>query len=462
MSGGLGISQRLTLGRKQSAAWAAAVLLTGSAFSATQIAPGLVGSYDTVRNASRIYLATQTATDSGGCLWCGWIKGTGATLVAPSSASAGGLVVSIDGGAYANAADSSFTYTLFTGLEDVEHYVVIKTGASSDIYLNKAGGNILNITGASPYVVLPRDWVYPGVADALGVAAGMTKANVANHTPARTKRGIYSTVSNISAARIRGNFQRLVVASNGASGFTDIWLSIDGAAPTKHTLSITPGIGGYAHQITGLSGLHTYTAWTNLTGCVFSIAGDGAHVDIGSKRQIHQFGDSTSTGSTGNHQGEVEIFRIGASCGYAALTAAINGQTVEGLDAALDTYLAALTVTAADVAVLAVGRNNLGGSWLASTDTALASCITKLINKGYGKIICRGVLPTGTRSSLYPTESGKIQTAVTAAADAKVVFCDISGTPAHDTVDGVHPNAAGYATIAAHLEPLYRTILGLA
>lgn len=162
MSGGLGISQRLTLGRKQSAAWAAAVLLTGSAFSAAQIAPGLVGSYDTVRNADRIYLATQTATDSGGCLWCGWIKGTGATLVAPSSASAGGLVVSIDGGAYANAADSSFTYTLFTGLDDVEHYVVIKTGASSDIYLNKAGGNILNITGASPYVVLPRDWVYPG------------------------------------------------------------------------------------------------------------------------------------------------------------------------------------------------------------------------------------------------------------------------------------------------------------
>lgn len=442
------------------AGWTPAVKLLGTAFSAAQIAPGFIGSYDLLRNADRNYLATNTATDSGGCLWSGWVKGTGATLAARASGSPNTLFVSVDGGAYVVAADSSFVHTLFSGLSDAEHYVCIRSGSTSDIYLDETAGNIFNITGgANTYLRMPRDWVYPGVPSSLSVAAGMTKANVANHTPTRTKRGIYSTVSNISAARVRGNFRSLIVASNGTNGFSEVWLSTDGAAPVKYTLPLTPGVGGHAYEITGLSGLHTYTAWTNVVGCVFSVAGDAAHVDIGSKRQIHQFGDSLTNGNT--VPGEVEILRMGASMGYAPLTAGISGQNIQELDAAMDTYLAALTVTSDDVAVMAVGRNNIGGAWMAATDTALASCITKLLTKGYGKIICRGVLPTANHSTTYPTESGKIQTAVTNAANAAVVFCDVSACPTFTTVDGTHMDAAGYATVAAFLEPLYRALLGL-
>lgn len=462
MSGGLGISQRLTLGRKQGAAWAAAVLLTGSAFSATQIEPGIMGSKDITTNAGRIYLSAASAgNNTGGTLWCGWIKGTGATLVANSGLSAGALVVSVDGGAYANAADVSFTYTLFSGLADAEHFVVIKIGASHgfDVYLNRTG-NILNVTGSGTYVMMPRDWVYPGVTDALGVAAGMTRANETNYAPARSKRSIYTNLSNVGSARIRGNFQKLIIASNGNSGFAEVWVSVDGAAPTKYALPLTPGVGGYCYELTGLSGVHTYAVWTNLSGIIFSAAGDGAHVDIGSKRQIHQFGDSITTGNTGNVQGEVDIFRIAAAMGYAALTAGVNGQTIEQLDTALDTYLAALTVTSDDVAILASGRNNYG-AWVEATDTAYSSLITKLVNKGYGKIICRGLLPDANRTLTYAAENGYIQALVTAAANVNVVFLAGSGCPAFGSGDNVHPNASGYATIAAYFDPLYRTILGL-
>lgn len=453
----------------QRAPWVPAAFVRGAAITAVQMEPGLMGSKNTALNANRIYLAAATGGDNtGGSLWCGFIKGTAATLLANSSSSAGAIVVSVDGGAYANAADSSFTYTLFTGLPDVEHYVVIKIGAAfgqDNVYLNKLGSpTILNITGSNPYLRMATDWVHTGVTNALSVASGMTVANVANYTPNRSKRGVYTGVSNIGSARIRGDFRTIFVASNGPAGLSSVYISKDGGTPVKHTLPLTPGTGGYIHAIKGLSGLHTYNVWTNVSGIIFGAAGDSPHVDIGAKRQMHQFGDSTTNGSTGGNEGESEVLRTAAALGFAGTTIGVHGQAIDGptgLDVALDTYLPALTVTSDDVAVLAVGRNNLSTNWTGATDTALASCISKLVAKGYGKIICRSVLPTGTRSSLYPTESGKIQTAVTNAANPNVVFCDISGLPVHSTVDGTHPDAAGYGVIVAYTIPLYRTILGL-
>lgn len=450
--------------------WAPSLKLLGAGHTATEIEPGIIGSKNITSNANRIYMAAASAgNNTGGTLWCGWINGTAATLVANASVAAGAIVVSVDGGAFANASVAGITYTLFTGLSDTEHYVVIRIGAAfgnDNVYWNRLAGDILTITGSDPYIIMPDDWVWPGVTDALSVAAGMTKANETNYLPARSKRNIYSTpsdVSNVGAARIRGNFTKLVVASNGKSGFSDVYVSVDGGAPTKYTLPLTPGVGGYAHQITGLSGTHTYTVWTNLDGIIFSAAGDGPHVDVGSKAQIHQFGDSITNGGSAvpTVLGEIDVLRVAAAMGYAGMTAGIGGQTVEALDTALVTYLAALTVTADDVAIVAAGRNNAGASWTGATDTAYASVISKLVAKGYGKIICRGILPDANRASTYPTENGYIEDAVTAAANADVVFCDVSTCPAFGSGDNVHPNAAGYATIAAYVEPLYRTILGL-
>ena len=61
------------------------------------------------------------------------------------------------------------------------------------------------------------------------------------------------------------------------------------------------------------------------------------------------------------------------------------------------------------------------------------------------------------------TMATSFEVTVSAAADAKVVFCDVSSCPTFTTQasDNTHPDATGYATIAAFVEPLYRTILGL-
>lgn len=467
-------------GRVAATPWTPSVHLDGTTFSATQILPGLAGAYDKTTNVNRYYLAASSGGSlPGGSLWSGVIKGTGATLAI--NRVGGGFTnavwVSIDGGAFTNIAESpgggnpKGYFPLFSGLADTEHYVVVRFGTAygTDVlFFALADSNSLVLAGTSTYVEMCNQWVYAGVSNALARCDGMTVASQANFTPARSKQNIYATptlTSNISSARIRGPFKSIQVASTGADGFTAVYVSKNGAAPTKTTIT-DPGTGGTTVRITGLDGaVATYTVWTDHTDCsMFAVSGDADHVDIGTKKSIHQFGDSiTYGGGPAAVLGESDILRVAASMGYTAVTAGIPGHTLAQIETALTTYLAALTVTSNDVAIVAAGRNNTGGAFDAAETTSYTNIINALVTKGYGKIICRGILPSGTHSTTWPDENGSISSIVTGIGNANVVFCDVSGLGTYTTQasDGTHPDAAGYATIAAYVEPLYRTILGL-
>lgn len=440
--------------------WSPAVLLTGSAFTAAQIASGMSGLQNTTSNVNRIYMSASRS------FWSGWITGTGATLAMNNDFTnyPGAMLVSVDGGAYTAVGNASTVYTLFTGLSDTEHFVsVCPAGAYSTVaYFDKAAGNILNITGASPKVRMCNGWVFPGVSDSLSLAAGATVASTTNFTPAKMKSGA-TTASNIGAAIVKGPFKSLAISSAGNSSITAVWVSKNGAAPTKYAIA-NPGSQGVVTEVSGLGGsTATYNVWVDHQGSnqtMFSVAGDTAHLDIGTKKQLHQFGDSITFGVGG--LGEVDTLRVSASMGFAGLTMGVSGQTTTQLDTAMAGYLTNLTVTSSDVAVLAIGRNDVG-SFNSTVQTAYTSIINKLITKGYGKIICRAILPSGDHSSTFSTENAIIQSLVSAVGNANVVYMATSGCPVYSTVsnDLTHPDAAGYGVVAAYVDPLYRTILGL-
>jgi hypothetical protein len=456
--------------------WVPSVLLTGSVFTAAQLEPGIPGAKNTVSNVNRIYFAASNgATTQGGSSWFGRIKATEAKINIPNgSTPVGAVVASIDGGAYTACANDSYLYTLFTGLPDVEHTVSIRMGTiwgADNIYMDKAGGNILTLQGSNTYVAMPNqaDWVYPGVTHALGVASSMNLPMVANYSPARSKTGIgVTSCSNNGMAKIRGAFKRILVYHNGNDGhaWTKIYVSKNGANPTIKTIS-SPGTGGGVIEFDGLDGrTATYYVWTNKaegTG-VFAVVGDGPHVDCGFKGQIHQFGDSITYGSSSDVPGETEIFKIAPRLGYVGLTIGVAGQTIGQLETAMFKYLAAITASADDVAIVAIGRNGrissstpLSGAEIISYTTI----VNLLLAKGYGRVLCRGIYPDGNGSWNWATANAQIANIAASVDNIRCSYVDVQTAPLYTSFnsDGTHPDGAGFDVLATYMEPKYRAIL---
>lgn len=432
--------------------------LTGSAFSVNQISAGLSGSYDTATDVNKIYWSAPTSgTNAGGTVWSAWINGTAATLQLPNGLNAGAIWVSVDSGAYATAANAADVYTLFTGLSNTPHYVSVRCDpayGNNNVYMNKAGGNVLTITGTGTYIDLPSTFAFAANTNSIFTANGAGVANVANFTPALSRNGAVSA-SNVSIVVLRGNFQKLVISLNGGGGGQwQSYVSVDGAAPTTY-LSIASTGGAYAMSIAATPGIHTYYIWPSVGGHVFAAAGDATATAMLSVKQLHQYGDSITQGQ--GLIGDVDLLRICPTIGYAALTMGLAGLTSQTLDTALTSWLTVTPVTTNDSAIIAIGRNDNATGFTAPVIAAYNSIIAKLLAKGYNKIICRGVLPAGDLSTTFPALNTAISTIVTTLGNPKVTFMDTSTCPAYTTIanDLTHPDTAGYITVANYLQPKY-------
>lgn len=448
--------------------------ITGTTFSTTQLLPGLSGSYNPT-DATRIFLsAPNSITNTGGSLWCAVIKGTSAVLRVPntnSNYSSGALRVSVDGAAYTNLTGAAGGYfTLFSGLSDVEHYVVVKIGnayGDASAYFLKSAADSLVVAGSNTYIDLPYSFAFSNTIGANHDSAAYGIANTANFLPALTK---FSTIgSNIGAIVIRGNFHNLFASVNATADPVKFYVSTDGADPVMHDLSAVANTGGHVAKLPALpGGVHTYYIWACTRGAVSAVSGDSALVSAPQyKRQMHQFGDSITEGQAVSNRGEVDTLRVAAALGFAGLTSGVSGYTIQQIDTMLDTVLPQLTVDSADdVAIVAAGRNNVttdADALDAVEIAAYESIISKLLAKGYSKVLCRGILPSGTRLNLWTAANASIQAIVTGLANPKVVFIDTSACPTYTSIanDKTHPDAAGYAVVAAFVKPLYQSALGL-
>jgi hypothetical protein len=117
--------------------------------------------------------------------------------------------------------------------------------------------------------------------------------------------------------------------------------------------------------------------------------------------------------------------------------------------------------------VIALGRNNLNGDgtakWDATTDTKYKAIATEALACGFGSVICRTIYRES--NGLTHPATPKIVAAQAALNNPAVKLANVDGFTRPDCTGDdangfIHPNTAGYASMAAQETPLYGTLLG--
>lgn len=429
-------------------------------FTSAQVSPGLTGSVSTTKNAARVY-ARGALT-----LWCGFITGTEAKLTNPTDFgdNAGSMEVAIDGGAFAAAPNAASVYTLFTGLPHATRFVEVRwVAAMADAPYIASSGNVLSVTGQPPALQTFVGKIESGADSALGLYNGAIVANSANYTPSLTTPKGTTYGSCINSVKIKGAFTKLAVTLNGTR---KVGVSKNGGAATYYSVADEANFPPRALIIPCDGSVSTYNIWDDgnqvPTGGTFCVSADSAFLDIGTRRRLDQYGDSITYGSgPGATSADTETMRVAAALGFVGSTNGISGQTVGGGKTMLDNVLPLRTVTTNDVAILALGGNNASDGIDSTEQADYGLCIDKLLAKGYGKVLCRGILPNALAQSLVDAANVILKGVMDAKANPKLVWIDPTTWTGFETLDNTHPTANGYVTIAGFAIPAYTTALGL-
>ncbi len=427
--------------------------------TSAQYTIGLTGSTSTTKNAARVY------GRAGMSIWGGVITGTEAKITASSDAGALDelIAVAIDGGAFSNATHVSTLYTLFTGLPHASRFVEIRYGSAfgNGPYV-LSSGNVLQVTGQPPSISPVTDWAQLGADSATSFSNAPLVANVATYSPQLSAgKGTYGSA--ISTIKIKGSFNNLYVALHG--DLRKVGVSKNGAAPTFYSVAVETNKPIRVMKIPCDGSLSTYYVWDD--GCGrsggghFSVAGDATRQDVGVQRRLDQYGDSITYGTgPGATPADVETMPAAAAMGFVGSTYGIGGYTIAQCIGLLDTILPVKTVTANDVAILAIGRNNIP-TITAQDEIDYATCIDKLVAKGYGKIICRGILPLPNGTDSFPAENAALQAVMVAKVNPNLIWVPTDTWIGWGSSDSVHPTDAGYITLKNFAIPAYTSALGL-
>jgi lysophospholipase L1-like esterase len=462
----LGLS--LSLGASRAAGGGGGAPVTPSTVDYTyaQVEGHLTGTLRINNPTGKTTLRASSAAELSGIMAIA-ITGTDAELTAFQNASAtpaNMIEVSIDGGAWAAAPVVGGRYVLFSGLPQALRLVLIRIGTAFGTTANIPNtGNVLRVTGAPPAI---SNWTFlaqPGDGNTNTFTPNALSANgTASAIPALVPTRNIAVASNCPAQAVRGNFSEMVVAVQSRY----VYVSEAGAAPTRYDLGTAAGTGSGTRfaRITGLSGLRTYYVWTDSdwnAGRMLAVGGvtTGGLVASGVAGALDQYGDSITEGTSSTSRGEMEGFRVAAALNRICGNFGESGDTIQSLNTRLDTILAAKTVTGADVAIIAIGRNNGANASLDATETtAYESIITKLLTKGYGRIICRGIFQETAGD--FSLANASIAAIVAGRSDPKVVFCNTTAWTGIDRPDNVHPSDAGYDTLAAYALADYPPLIG--
>lgn len=416
-------------------------------FDYTEVQSGIMGIINQTQTAGRIYTIS-----AGRTVWTGWITGTDAIMrvAANNGTQAGMLQVSVDGGARVDAAVSDGLYTLFSGISDTKHFVIVSTGTaySKNAYFFSSG-NIFTVTGLQP-VVETLGNVINGYGDSLASLSGRFYDNPdSGYTPTKIP-----FVGNPNSIHIDTDATKAIVHT----GDGEVYMSVDGADYVKYT---NPDASAKCVPIELDGQRHKYSFWTNSkaaygTSSPYAMAVNGTLYNIADKKSLVQFGDSITYGAgVSNKSGQVDTFNTAAYFGYSGATSGVSGETTSQLKTRLTSALPDVFTTGNDIAVLAIGRND-SAPFSAQVQADYLDCINQL-RAVFSKVICRGVLDTGASWAAANTQ---IEAIVTDLADPNVVYVDVESWTGISTSDGTHPDQAGYRTIFNYCKTAYAPYLG--
>lgn len=415
-----------------------------------QISPALVGPIDTARTANRTHVLASNNT-----ALVLYIKGTSASVMMYNingfGTGAGLVAVCVDDGAITTPAGVANKFPLFTGLPDVLHKVVVMIpagyGTSSYLASNAAP---LEVTGVNPYVLTSASVIERG-ATTNAVWSSPTVASGGLYVPATaiTGTGAATTTSAVPSVRFRAATTYLDVTTQA----THFGVSVDGASPTYYATGYSSASRtASTRRITCDGVLRNYNVWsTNAAGSgiphMLSVGVDSTPVSITVKK-LHQFGDSITSAVLSTSTAHGDCMRVASALGMVGSSFGIAGQT----SAELATRIAAQVAltnsnVAADIAVLAMGRNDANVFTSSDWDTTVAALLV-----GYAKVLVRGVLDTGTSFAAF---NASMSAWVTGKADARIVYIDPVTWTGISTSDGTHPNDAGYVTLSGYCITAY-------
>lgn len=216
---------------------------------------------------------------------------------------------------------------------------------------------------------------------------------------------------------------------------------------------------------TGLSGTHEYEVkFISVDKAVYlnAILVDTLSATAHPPRQVDAyFGDSIVQGNALASQADsrvMDAYILATATGRVSIRRGGSGAKVStGLR---DTTAQITGLTSVPTRVICAGGvNDMITGVPVATFRADYQTMLSLIRAGLpaAKIYARGILPVGTGVTNYAqrdTFNAAIQAAVSAMADANIVYRSTDGwiNPATDTADGLHPNAAGYAKMAAAMQ----------
>jgi hypothetical protein len=422
-----------------------------------EVRKGWVGSTDSIKDPSRLYFKTNGQFN--GSIWYADITGTDATMniTSEGGSNPSGLSVisvSVDGSAFVDATYvSGDTYQLFSGLSDEEHNVSVKIGgAFGDFaYIRTDEVNAVVVTGASPSMDILQNNFSTFDNNVFSTGIHYIPTDDSEPNPAVKNIDLYAGPArcsfSTSASRI------LVTISLGG----DLYYSVDGNNYIENLSAVT----GYTHEILLDGQPHDIALWGSnpiLGGYL-----DSPITSNTSNGRLHQFGDSiTDAGAIPDSSAVVDVNNTAPFFGYLGCTFGQAGATTASLLGFLPTVISGITIEAGDVAVLAIGRNNITGAFDLGTQASVQQeyrDIVDILLANYDKVLARGILPEGSPTD-FQSQNTVIESIVDSYSDPRLVFVDTSQWSGISTVDSVHPDKAGYLTISDYSKVDYAEFLG--
>lgn len=441
-------------------------------FTQSECAFGLFGYHDSLTNTAQ---RRWSGGLDGPHTWTGYITGTDATLHVLSNGAAG--YVSVDGGAEVLVTSASLLVPLFAGLADAAHLVRVRGYYYTT---TNSTGDFLTVTGADP---------------AVGLGADLGTAYFVNDPDAPLHCSIFR-VANLPSANIRPQLKETSFdnpasyARQGAiviraqcdsiwlyAGLSNSWLSIDGSRPEKLAFSETAVRARRWQKIA--SGLdsgaeHTYMIipQRNTTGGAplgVMINSAGTYGTPPVMKSVMQLGDSITRGenSATVPNASVDIYEVCAVNGWLPSAVGYTGKTTAEITADLASIMTGAPKVP-EYVVSAIGHNDTTGAQFVTDYTAWLEALLAL--SGVEKIACRIIVPNNTLAANDIAQNADMLTAIAATGSSIIgrvgdenTWLHVSTVEGNGGVDGanpdalgLHPDVAGYHTLAGYETSAYK------